>query len=65
VARRYNERSSDESLSCWLKQEFEDRSAIASGPVKVMLHLMFILVSLFAVQFYITDLIKVDFSIVG
>ena len=49
-ARRYNERSSSERLNSRLKDQFGGRNVMVRGPKKVMLHLMFGLVSLFADQ---------------
>jgi len=49
-ARRYNERSSSERLNSRLKDQFGGRNVMVRGPAKVMLHLMFGLVSLFADQ---------------
>jgi hypothetical protein len=47
-AQRYNERSSSERFNGRLKEEFGGRSVMVRGPAKVMLHLMFGVVSLFA-----------------
>jgi hypothetical protein len=47
-AKRYNERSSSERFNGRLKEEFGGRSVMVRGPAKVMLHLMFGVVSLFA-----------------
>lgn len=49
-ARRYNERSSSERLNSRLKDQFGGRNVMVRGSAKVMLHLMFGLVSLFADQ---------------
>jgi hypothetical protein len=47
-ARRYNERSASERFNSRLKEEFGGRNVMVRGPGKVMLHLMFGVVSLFA-----------------
>jgi len=47
-ARRYNERSAAELFNSRLKEEFGGRNVMVRGAGKVMLHLMFGVVSLFA-----------------
>jgi hypothetical protein len=47
-ARRYNERSAAERFNSRLKEEFGGRNVMVRGAGKVMLHLMFGVVSLFA-----------------
>ena len=49
-ARRYNERSASERFNSRLKEQFGGRSVMVRGPAKVMLHLMFGVVALFADQ---------------
>lgn len=49
-ARRYNERSAVERFNGRLKEEFGGRSVMVRGAEKVMLHLMFGVVALFADQ---------------
>lgn len=49
-ARRYNERSSSERFNSRLKDQFGGRNVMVRGSAKVMLHLMFGLISLFADQ---------------
>lgn len=49
-ARRYNERSSVERFNGRLKEEFGGRNVMVRGPAKVMMHLMFGVVALFADQ---------------
>lgn len=49
-ARRYNERSSCERFNGRLKEEFGGRHVMVRGPDKVMMHLMFGVVALFADQ---------------
>jgi hypothetical protein len=47
-ARRYNERSAVERFNSRLKEEFGGRNVMVRGAEKVMLHLMFGVVALFA-----------------
>lgn len=49
-ARRYNERSASERFNSRLKEQFGGRNVMVRGPAKVMLHLMFGVVALFADQ---------------
>jgi hypothetical protein len=49
-AKRYNERSSVERFNGRLKEEFGGRNVMVSGHAKVMMHLMFGVVALFANQ---------------
>lgn len=49
-ARRYNERSASERFNSRLKEEFGGRSVMVRGAAKVMQHLMFGVVALFADQ---------------
>jgi hypothetical protein len=49
-AKRYNERSSCERFKGRLKEEFGGKWVMARGPAKVMVHLMFGVVTLFAEQ---------------
>jgi len=49
-ASRYKERSSSERFNSRLKDQFGGRNVMVRGPAKVMLHLMFGLVALFADQ---------------
>lgn len=49
-AKRYNERSSVERFNGRLKEEFGGRNVMVRGPAKVMMHLMFGVVALFADQ---------------
>ncbi len=49
-AKRYNERSSVERFNGRLKEEFGGRNVMVRGPAKVMMHLMFGIVALFADQ---------------
>ncbi len=49
-AKRYNERSSCERFNGRLKEEFGGRHVMVRGPDKVMMHLMFGIVALFADQ---------------
>ena len=49
-AKRYNERSSCERFNGRLKEEFGGRHVMVRGPDKVMMHLMFGVVALFADQ---------------
>jgi hypothetical protein len=50
AAKRYNERSSVERFNGRLKEEFGGRTVMVRGPAKVMMHLMFGVVALFADQ---------------
>lgn len=47
-ARRYNERSVAERFNSRLKEEFDGRNVMVRGAEKVMLHLKFGVISLFA-----------------
>ncbi len=47
-ARRYNERSAAERFNARLKEEFGGRNVMVRGAKKVMLHLMFGVISIFA-----------------
>lgn len=49
-AQRYNERSSVERFNGRLKEEYGGRTVMVRGPTKVMMHLMFGVVALFADQ---------------
>lgn len=49
-AKRYNERSSVERFNGRLKEEYGGRNVMVRGPAKVMMHLMFGVVALFADQ---------------
>lgn len=49
-AARYNERSSVERFNGRLKEEFGGRNVMVRGPAKVLMHLMFGIVALFADQ---------------
>lgn len=49
-AKRYNERSSVERFNGRLKEEYGGRNVMVRGPTKVMMHLMFGVVALFADQ---------------
>jgi len=49
-ARRYNERTASERFNSRLKEEFGGRSVMVQGAGKVMMHLMFGVVALFADQ---------------
>ncbi len=46
--RRYNERSATERFNTRLKKEFGERNVMVKGLKKVMLHLMFGVISIFA-----------------
>lgn len=46
-ANRYNERTASERCNSRLKEEFGDRSIMVRGPQKVMMHLMFGMITLF------------------
>ena len=50
TAKRYNERSSVERFNGRLEEEFGGRTVMVRGPTKVMMHLMFGVVALFADQ---------------
>jgi hypothetical protein len=49
-AKRYNERTASERCNSRLKEEFGGRSVMVRGPQKVMMHLMFGMLALFADQ---------------
>ena len=49
-AKRYNERTASERCNSRLKEEFGGRSVMVRGPEKVMMHLMFGMLALFADQ---------------
>ncbi len=49
-AKGYNERSSVERFNGRLKEEYGGRNVMVRGPAKVMMHLMFGVVALFADQ---------------
>jgi hypothetical protein len=49
-AKRYNERTASERCNSRLKEEFGGRSVMVHGPQKVMMHLMFGMLALFADQ---------------
>jgi hypothetical protein len=49
-AKRYNERTASERCNSRLKEEFGGRSIMVRGPQKVMMHLMFGMLALFADQ---------------
>jgi len=49
-AKRYNERTASERCNSRLKEDFGGRSVMVRGPQKVMMHLMFGLLALFADQ---------------
>jgi hypothetical protein len=49
-AKRYNERTASERCNSRLKEEFGGRNVMVRGPKKVMMHLMFGMLALFADQ---------------